>query len=167
MVANSKACQYLLEGQTYTPERYLGWAQFGLWVPRPRVVREFRLSEVPLAPWKPTFEKAAFRGSIAFMPTSNSLHSGATANSSETPHSFTPSRRKSPGGWQTLCAGLLLDTNLDRPRPWTLETEIPVFALALVQGEQGRRRWAGLTPHAPLGGQSNVETDCSRVLGSG
>lgn len=42
MVKKSKACQYIQDGQTYTPERYLGWVQFGMWLLRPRAVREFR-----------------------------------------------------------------------------------------------------------------------------
>jgi hypothetical protein len=33
---------YLLDGQSYTPDRYKGWAQFGVWVTTPRSVREFR-----------------------------------------------------------------------------------------------------------------------------
>lgn len=33
------------------------------------------------------------------------------------------------------------DTNLDPTDPWTDKTEIPVWALARVQGEPGSRRW--------------------------
>jgi hypothetical protein len=32
LLSKSKACQYLKDGQTYTPDRYEGWAQYGLWL---------------------------------------------------------------------------------------------------------------------------------------
>jgi hypothetical protein len=50
----------------------------------------------------------------------------------------------------------LLDTNLDPPRPWKLNTEIPVFSLALVTGEKGNRRWL-VYAHSPLEDRKNVE----------
>ena len=57
LLARSKACQYIKDGQTYTPDRHEGWAQFGLWLLRPRVIREFRGSTVPLEPWRPFFDR--------------------------------------------------------------------------------------------------------------
>ena len=33
---------YRLAGQTYNPERYGGFVQFGMWLTRPRAVRDFR-----------------------------------------------------------------------------------------------------------------------------
>ena len=43
----------------------------------------------------------------------------------------------------------LLDTDLDPPRPWALETNIPVFSLALVKGPEGSRQWL-VYAHSPL-----------------
>ena len=140
------------EGQTYTPERYLGWAQFGLWLLRPRVVREFRLSEVPLAPWKPTFEKLLFavdRVHASAELASFWRHGELVRN----PAQLHPFQENIPERLAQVPRWFLLDTNLDRPRPWTLETEIPVFALALVQGEQGHRRWL-VYAHAPSAGRA-------------
>ena len=39
---NDKRKYYASLGQDYTPERYAGMVQFGMWLLRPRVVREFR-----------------------------------------------------------------------------------------------------------------------------
>ena len=43
----------------------------------------------------------------------------------------------------------LLDTSLDPARPWSLGTELPVFALALVQGKTPTRQWL-VYAHSPL-----------------
>jgi hypothetical protein len=49
----------------------------------------------------------------------------------------------------------LLDTNLDPPRPWTHTTNLPVFNLALVRGESGRREWL-VYAHSPLMNRDKV-----------
>jgi hypothetical protein len=49
----------------------------------------------------------------------------------------------------------LLSTDLDPPRPWEQTTNIPVFSLALVQGEPGERRWL-LYAHSPLENRRGV-----------
>ena len=49
----------------------------------------------------------------------------------------------------------LLDTSLDPPRPWSLATPLPVFALALAQGTAPARQWL-LYAHAPLGDRKAV-----------
>lgn len=51
---------------------------------------------------------------------------------------------------------LRLDTNLDPPRPWELKTKLPVFSLALVQGEAGNRRWL-LYAHSPVADRREVK----------
>ncbi len=53
LAKRSKTLQYLKDGQTYSPERTAGWVQFGMWLLRPRVVREFRGHATPLAPVEP------------------------------------------------------------------------------------------------------------------
>jgi hypothetical protein len=50
----------------------------------------------------------------------------------------------------------LLDTNLDPPRPWKLDTEIPVYSIAFVDGTKGNRRWL-VYAHSPLQDRNNVE----------
>ena len=39
---SDKRAFYVKKGQTYGPERYGGMVRFGMWLLRPRVVREFR-----------------------------------------------------------------------------------------------------------------------------
>ena len=50
----------------------------------------------------------------------------------------------------------LLDTDLDAKRPWNLETQIPVFSLALTQGEKPNRSWL-VYAHSPLKDRKNVK----------
>jgi hypothetical protein len=54
-----------------------------------------------------------------------------------------------PEKYRGIQRWFLLDTNLDAPRPWSQQTNIPVFSLALAQGEEGSRRWL-VYAHAPL-----------------
>jgi len=148
MTKKSKACQYAKDGQTYTPERYLGWVQFGLWLLRPRVVREFRGSTTPLEPWRPFFERLLFAV--------DRVYADATLKDFWRHGELVPNRTHQhpyqvdvPEKYRNLDRWFLLETNLDAPRPWDQTTNIPVFSLALVQGEQGGRRWL-LYVHSPL-----------------
>jgi hypothetical protein len=50
----------------------------------------------------------------------------------------------------------LLDTDREPPRPWKLDTTLPVMALAIVRGEKPRRKWL-VFAHAPLGKVDHVE----------
>src|SRR5262249_459209 len=52
----------------------------------------------------------------------------------------------------------LLDTSLDPPRPWSLNTELKVFSLALMMGQPGSRPWL-IYAHAPLGDRDGVTID--------
>lgn len=155
LLKKAKACQYLQDGQTYTPERFLGWAQFGLWLLRPRVIREFRGSTEPLEPWRPTFEqllRAVDR--VHADPTLEAFwrHGALVANRAH-PHPF---QADIPDKYRALDRWFLLDTNLDPPRPWELTTDLPVFSLALVQGQPGARRWL-VYAHSPLQDRPAVE----------
>ena len=61
-----------------------------------------------------------------------------------------------PAEYKDVDRWFLLDTSLDPPRPWKLETELPVFALALVLGERPEREWL-VYAHTPLGMKRGVE----------
>lgn len=155
LIKQAKACQYLKDGQSYTPERFLGWAQFGLWLLRPRVVREFRASTEPLEPWRPTFERLL--SAVDQLYTNATLedfwrHGTLVANRGH-PHPF---QADIPEKYQRLDRWFLLDTNLDPKRPWELTTNIPVFSLALVCGQPGSRRWL-VYAHSPLEDRRGVE----------
>jgi hypothetical protein len=49
----------------------------------------------------------------------------------------------------------MLDTSLDPPGTWALNTQLPVFALALVKGAAPDRQWL-LYAHAPMGERRSV-----------
>ncbi len=151
----AKACQYIRDGQTYTPERFLGWIQFGMWLLRPRAVREFRASTIPLEPWRPFFEKLLL--AVDRVHEEETLaefwrHGRLVPN---TAHRH-PYQEDVPEKYRDVPRWFLLDTNLDPERPWELTTNIPVFSLALVLGETGKRRWL-LYAHSPLEDRRDVE----------
>lgn len=151
----SKACQYIKEGQTYTPDRHEGWLQFGLWLLRPRVYREFRGSITPRTPWQPFFDRMI--ASVDRVHENETLkefwrHGKLVANKAHR-HPYQvdiPVHLKNVHRWY------LLDTNLDPKRPWEPKTNLPVFSMALAIGEEGARRCL-LYAHSPLEDRKAVE----------
>jgi len=154
MLKKSKACQYMQDGQTYTPQRYLGWAQFGLWLLRPRAIREFRGSTTPLSPWRPFFEKLLFAVDRIYADETLSefWHYGTLVPNREHQH---PYQQDIPEKYRDIDRWFLLDTNLDARRPWEHNTNIPVFSLALVLGTKGMRQWL-VYAHSPLNDRKDV-----------
>lgn len=151
----SKALQYIKDGQDYPPERAAGWMQFGLWLMRPRVVREFRGHSTQLEPvfpyWMETvkavdrvYENETLKEFWRF--------GNLVANTTKK-H---PYRVNIPDKYNDVHRWFLLDTNLDPERPWDLRTVIPVFSLAYELGEKGERRWL-VYAHAPLVDRNDVE----------
>ncbi len=153
-VKKSKACQYMQDGQTYTPDRYQGWVQFGMWLLRPRVVREFRGSTTPLEPWRPFFERLLF--AVDRIYANETLRDfwrhGVLVPNRAHQH---PYQEDVPAKYRDVDRWFLLDTSLDLPRPWALKTNIPVFSLALVLGDKGARRWL-VYAHSPLEDRRDV-----------
>ncbi len=155
LLKKSKACQYMKDGQTYTPDRYEGWVQFGLWLLRPRALREFRGSTVPLAPWRLFFQRLL--NVVDRVYDSGTLqefwrHGDLVPNNA---HRH-PYQESIPDRYRDVQRWYLLDTNLDPPRQWDLRTDIPVFSLALIRGEKGARRWL-LYAHSPLEDRKDVQ----------
>ena len=155
LLATSKACQYLKDGQTYTADRYEGWVQFGLWLLRPRVIREFRGSTVPREPWRAFFERLLV--SVDRIYDNETLEyfwrRGSLVTNRAHPH---PYQVNIPDKYLAKDRWFALDTNLDPPRPWTMRTNIPVFSLALVTGQEPQRRWL-LYAHSPLEDRHDVQ----------
>lgn len=146
-VKKSKALQYLAEGQTYPPERAAGWVQYGMWLVRPRVVREFRGHATPLEPVAPYWmETVQSVDRVYAHPELAEFwrHGKLVAN----PAHAHPYDVDLPEKYQRIDRWYNLDTDLDAPRPWNLKTKVPVFALALVRGERSDRRWL-LYAHSP------------------
>jgi hypothetical protein len=155
LAKQAKACQYIRDGQTYTSERFLGWAQFGMWLLRPRVVREFRGSAVPLEPWRPFFEQLLFAVDRVYKEPilGEFWRHGQLVHNAAHPHPF---QNDIPEKYRDIPRWFLLDTDLDPPRPWKLTTNLPVFSLALVRGEAPDRRWL-IYAHSPLRDRRGVE----------
>ncbi|MBN2505568.1 MAG: hypothetical protein JXQ71_02620 [Verrucomicrobia bacterium] len=146
-VKRSKALQYIAEGQTYPPERAAGWVQYGMWLVRPRVVREFRghaTALEPVAPYWMETVKAVDRV-YAHAELAEFWRHGTLVPNRAHPH---PYDADLPHKFKTIHRWHSLDTHLDPPRPWHLNTPIPVFSLALVRGVSPGRRWL-LYAHSP------------------
>jgi hypothetical protein len=154
LLKKSKTLQYLNDGQTYPPSRVAGWVQFGMWLLRPRVVREFRGHATPLAPVEPYWmETVRAVDRVHEVPTLTEFwrRGKLVANEAhEHPYqSVLPERYAKQKRW------FLLDTDRDPPRPWKAKTNLPVFAMALVLGEESARRWL-VYAHAPLEALTSV-----------
>jgi len=152
---DDKRLFYQKLGQTYNPTRYAGFAQFGLWLLRPRVMREYRGWPESAADMEPWF--LALAKDVDHVYQSDTLkyfwRKGELVPNRAHQH---PYQTAIPDEYKNVDRWFLLDTNLDAPRPWKLDTEIPVFSLALVTGEKGNRRWL-VYAESPLQERQNVE----------
>lgn len=146
---------YRALGTEFSPKRYEGYVQFGMWLLRPRVVREFRnhLSKV-------THDEPYF------LPVVNSVdrvHDNPVLKKfwrkgqlvANTNHKH-PYQTNIPNEYKNVDRWFLLDNSLLPKRPWKLSTKIPVFAMALVTGEKPKREWL-VYAHSPLKAYSGVK----------
>jgi hypothetical protein len=148
LIKKSKTLQYMVDGQDYPPERAAGWLQFGMWLLRPRAVREFRGHATPLEPVKPYWMetvKAVDRVYANKTLTEFWRHGELVAN----PARRHPYQIDIPNKYEHIHRWYLLSTNLDPKHHWDQHTNIPVFSIALVRGQIGSRRWV-LYAHSPL-----------------
>jgi hypothetical protein len=155
--ANDKRKFYARQGQLFTPARYEGFVQFGMWLTRPRLVREFRgyLETVEYA--GPYFD--------AVLDAVDRVHAQAILRKFWRKGKLVANRKGRhpfqadiPPEYKDAERWFLLQTNLtpkelraeefDNARPPSRQTEIPVFALALVLGESPNREWL-VYAHAP------------------
>lgn len=146
---------YLKRGQKWSPQRYAGFVQFGLWLLRPRVVREFRGSALPREEYSADFEAmVAGIDRVWRNPVLKRFwRRGRLVPNRSRKH---PYQSKIPKKWQDVDRWFLLSTSLDPRGEWTLETQIPVFSLARAIGEGDRREWL-LYAHSPLQPRRDVE----------
>jgi hypothetical protein len=153
--ADDKRLYYEKLGQTYTPTRYAGFAQFGLWLLRPRVIREFHFLSDGAADMESWF--LALADDVDRVYQNDTLkyfwRKGELVPNHAHQH---PYQSNIPDEYKNVDRWFLLDTNLDPLRPWKLDTEIPVYSLALVTGEKGNRRWL-VYAESPLQDRQNVE----------
>lgn len=131
---------YANRNQTYTPERYAGMALFGMWLLRPRVVREYR-------GWS---EKVVDVGDyfLALTEAVDRVHKDLILRKfwrkgelvPNTGHKH-PYQSNIPEEYKNKNRWFLLDTSVDPSWPWSLDTEVPVFSLALYLGTAPKREW--------------------------
>lgn len=157
---------YRKAGQTYGPDRYAGFVQFGMWLTRPRAVRDFRgwtepwddvvaddgqISHEGGGPYFLAVAKAVDR--VYADPVLRSWwRKGELVPNRAHPH---PYQAGIPAEYQQADRWFLLDTSLDPARPWSLDTALPVFSLALMQGKAPDRQWL-VYAHSPLGDRQAV-----------
>jgi len=154
-LANDKRKFYAAINQEFTPERYEGMIQFGMWLLRPRVVREFRGYRETVAATGKWFE--AVLNSVDRVHEDPTLRqfwqNGRLVANRSRPH---PYQASVPEDLQRADRWFRLDTSLDPSGNWSLGTQLPVFALALVRGQAPGREWL-VYCHAPTGWQRNVQ----------
>jgi hypothetical protein len=138
---SDKLLFYSKRGQTYSPDRYGGMVQFGMWLLRPRVVRDFRGSQdderirfgayfdrimdaVARVHRNPVLQRFWQEGRLVANPVG-----GHPYEANLTPDLASRQR------W------FLLDSPANPPRPWQLTTPLAVYSLALVHGRAPHREW--------------------------
>jgi len=147
--SNDKRAYYASIGQTYTPTRYAGWTQFGMWLLRPRIVREFR-------GWTHAWDNAApyalaLVGIVDRVHTSPALkewwRNGKLIANRAHKH---PYQNVIPPEFANEDRWFLLDANVNsQTYPWALTQEIAVYSLALTRGAAPNREWL-IYAHSPV-----------------
>lgn len=142
------------QGQQVTTARYAGLARFGMWLFRPRVVREFRFEKDTLAASESYF--------LAALEAVDEVYRNPVLRSFWQSGKLLPNRTRKhfyrydvPPEYQQEDRWFLLDTNLDPPHPWQATTGIPVFSLALIKGSAPQRQWL-VFAYSPLLDRSEV-----------
>lgn len=127
-------------GQPFTPARYSGMVQFGMWLLRPRVVREWRTDQDDRIQFGPYFE--AILSAVARVHNDETLRafwrSGRLLANHAAEH---PYAENLPADFAARPRWFLLDSPLNPPRPWELSTELKIFSLVLERGERPHRQW--------------------------
>jgi hypothetical protein len=140
---------YRRKGQTFDPARYAGFVQFGMWLLRPRAVREFRGWTHPSEEAMPYF--------TAIVESVDRVHNTAELRDFWRRGRLVANRARQhvyqaavPDPWRDEDRWFLLEADCNpKLHPWDLHWDVPVFALALVVGEEPDRRWL-VYAHSPL-----------------
>lgn len=131
---------YAERGQELTPRRYGGMVQFGMWLLRPRAVREFR---------NPEHDRIRFGAYFdTILAAVTRVHDNPVLSDFWQHGRLLPN----PGGGHPYVAALppelaarprwfLLDAAANPSRPWELPTPLKVFSIALERGRKPGRQW--------------------------
>lgn len=152
--ASDKRNYYVTLGQTYGPERYEGFVKFGMWLTRPRVLREFRGWLYPREQGNDYF-MSLVRAVDEVHQTGVLREWWRNGELIPNPKGNHPYQSNIPPEYQNEDRWFLLDVNVNPPRPWALATELKVFALALVRNGSSGNEWL-LFAHSPLGPLTDV-----------
>jgi len=162
----SKRSVYRQAGQVYNPERYGGFMQFGLWLMRPRAVREYLgwtepWDDVTGQDGQPTHEGGG-PYFMALVKAVDRVHVNPVLRQWWRKGDLVPNRARPhpyqagiPAEYQQVDRWFRLDTSLDPPPPWKLTDDLRVFSLALVQGKAPNRQWL-VYAHSPLADRKAV-----------
>lgn len=137
---NDKRQYYAEQGQSYTPQRYGGMVRFGMWLLRPRVVREYRHH------WQTVEDTGAYFDAV--LEAVGEVHQDEELRRFwrygelvPNPSSSHPYRSNIPERYEGVPRWFMLDADPNPEQPWALGTQIPVFSLARVLGEAPNREW--------------------------
>jgi hypothetical protein len=122
----------------YSAERYGGMVQFGMWMLRPRVVRDFRARGRKFT--QPYYEQViAAVDRVYSQPVLGAFWRRSELISNEDqPNPYAASLSRSARAATRM---FMLEVEQNPKPPWTAFTEISVYALARVQGEAPARKW--------------------------
>jgi hypothetical protein len=128
-----------------------------MWLLRPRLVREYRHH------WQTVEDTGTYFGAV--LKAVGQVHRdedlrrfwrfGELVPNSASSH---PYRSNIPKRYESAERWFLLDAQPNPEQPWTLDTEIPVFSLALVLGEAPNREWL-LYVFSPVSSYSDVSIE--------
>ena len=131
---------YAQRGQQLTAERYGGMVQFGMWLLRPRAVREFRNPRDDRIRFGAYFD--ALLAAVARVHDDPLLadfwHNGRLL---QNPNGRHPYETALPAELAARPRWFLLDAAANPPRPWDLTTPLKVFAIVLEKGTKPTRQW--------------------------
>jgi hypothetical protein len=131
---------YALRGQELTASRYGGMVQFGMWLLRPRVVREFRNPEDDRIRFGSYFE--AILSAVARVHDDVTLRTfWRTGRLLENPVGGHPYQEALPSELASRPRWFMLESASNPRRPWEISTPLKVFSLALEQGAKPHREW--------------------------
>lgn len=146
--ARSKDLQYRALGQAYDPARYEGFVQYGLWLTRPRLLREFRNPDQTRATVGAYFD--------VIMRSVDRVHDHALLQGFWREGRLVPNARAShpyqsavPPDWRETVRWFMPDVDENPPQPWSTTTRLGVYALVLERGTAPNREWL-LYAHSPL-----------------
>jgi hypothetical protein len=162
----SKRSVYRQAGQTYNPDRYAGFVQFGLWLTRPRAVRDFRgwtepWDDAPASEGHPAQEGGG-PYFLALVKAVDRVHVDPVLHEWWRKGELVPNRAQVhpyqadiPAEYRDADRWFRLNTSVDPPQPWRLTDDLRVFSLALIQGQTPNRKWL-IYAHSPLADRTSV-----------